>query len=237
MHFIRACFFNLFYYGGMALFCIAFIPFLIAPRSWLAAVLNLFFKHYGPWVERHILGLDYQIRGIENLPKNGPYLVAMKHQSAYETMKLPVLFNDPAVILKRELMWIPIWGWLAARMNMIAINRSKGKSAINVMIGNAQKPIEQKRPIVIFPQGTRVAVGAKKPYKFGIMKLYETYDLPIIPVALNSGLFWPRKSFIKKSGTVIFEILPAIPAGQNSETVFKKMEQDLEQASERLATP
>ncbi len=230
---LRGILFNIVFYGGTLFFCLIYIPALLLPRHLFLYCLELYFN-FVYVTEKYILGLDFRVIGAENLPKDGAYLVASKHQSAYETMKIHLLFKDPAVIYKKELGKIPFWGWMIRKGRMIAIDRSAGKSAIQTIIDNAKPVIEAGRPIIIYPQGTRVAVGVDKPYKYGFMKLYETYDIPIIPVALNSGVYWKRNAWVKKPGIVTFEILPAIPTGQDPKQSFETVKNLLEEHSDRL---
>ena len=189
------------------------------------------------FLERFLLGLHYEVRGKEHLPESGSYIVAMKHQSEYETLKLHVLFDDPAIILKQELLKIPLWGWYLQKSDVIAIDRSSPENAIASIQEGARRVKEQGRPIAIFPQGTRVApgVGADvKPYKIGVARVQEATDLPIIPVAMNAGLFWPRDGFWKSGGSVVFEIFPPIPAGLERSELLQKLENTIEPASQRL---
>ncbi len=234
MNFIRCILFNIVFYGVTAIFCILFIPLFLLPIGLFWAFLNIYFKSVH-LIEKYVLGLDFEIRGKENIPKDGSFLIAAKHQSAYETMKFPILFDKPAIIMKKELQYIPIWGWIAKRAGMIAIDRENRETAIKSIIDGANRVKEEGRPIVIFPQGTRVAVGessTKKRYKGGILKMQQATGLPIIPMAINSGLFWGRNAFIKKPGKVIMEFLPAIDA--ESEDVMKKLEDVLETHSNKL---
>jgi len=236
MLFIRQVLFNFLFYGYMALCCFLLAPLLLLPRKYFMLFLQAYFdSNY--YIEKYILGLDYEVRGAEYLPKQGSFLVAAKHYSTYETFKIHLLFRDPAIILKKELALIPIWGWLAIKAGMIAIDRSTGDSAMKSIIAGAQRLKSEGRPIVIFPQGTRVSVEdtpERKPYKFGILRMQEATGLPIIPMATNSGLFWPRRSFFARPGKVIFEFFPAIEAGQDLKTAQQKMASVIEENSNRL---
>ncbi len=185
-------------------------------------------------MEKYILGLDYQVIGAENIPESGSFIIASKHQSAYETLKLFILFDKPAIIYKKELQWIPLWGLYLIFSKMIPINRGKSRAALNSIITNSKDVVESGRPIAIFPQGTRTKVGEKKPYKSGFMRLYDHYNLPILPVALNTGCFWGKNAFIKKSGVVTFKILPLVPAGQDAKEVLKKLETQIESETDKL---
>ncbi len=238
MIFLRSTLFNLAFYGTTALACVMCLPALLLPKK-QAMFVVYGFVHTVHIFEKYILGLHYEVRGLENLPKTGPYIIASKHQSPYETLKLNILFNDPAIVLKQELLKIPLWGRFLAKIDPIAIDRSQGKKAMEQIMDGAKHIKEQGRPIVIFPQGTRVhpeQTTDEKPYKIGVARIQEATGLPIIPLALNSGLFWPRKSWIKKPGTVVFEFLKPIEPGKlGVYEVMKELETRLETASHALA--
>lgn len=233
---LRSLLFNISFYVFSVLFSILALPFLVFPRPVILFIARIY-AHLVYALERTLIDLRYEVRGMENLPKEGSYLVAAKHQSAYETLKLYRLFDDPSIILKHGLLYIPIWGWFLARLDIIGINRKNRESAMTSIIEGALRMKEQGRPIIIFPQGTRVKThitADKKPYKGGIIKMYNATDLPIIPMALNSGLFWGKNSFIKKPGTVVFEFLPAIEPGLPDKKVMQAIEERLETNSIRL---
>lgn len=230
---IRSILFNILFYPITAVTCLLFIPTLFMPRGAILWVTRLWVNIVA-FLEKHILGLTFEIRGQEFLPKNGSYLVAAKHQSAYETMKLHHLFGDPTIVLKKELLSIPVFGSFLKKIGVIAIDRSSKERAINSIIGGAKKMQDQERAIIIFPQGTRVNVNAstkKKPYKGGIVKMYKNTNMPVIPLALNSGMFWGRNSFIKKPGKVIFEFLAPIEQGLPDKKVMEALEDRLEEKS------
>jgi 1-acyl-sn-glycerol-3-phosphate acyltransferase len=215
---------------GICCIVLAFGPLL--PRKG-ALQLALFWVRSVAWVERHVLGLHYRVIGRENLPAHGAFIVAAKHQSTFETMKLHLILNDPAIVLKKELLRIPIWGPYLRQTGMIPIDRGAGRRAMGDMLTASEKAKAEGRPIVIFPQGTRIPVGAKRSYKSGVVALYQELGLPILPLALNSGLFWP-KSGMKHGGTVTFSFLPAIEPGLETETVLSLLEQRLESETDRL---
>lgn len=184
--------------------------------------------------EKYIMNLNYQVIGREHLPP-APYIVACKHQSAWETMKIYHIFGDTsAIVAKKGLLDIPVWGHYGKIMGLVPIDRSKGKQAMNLMAESAREAIHAGRNVVVFPQGTRVPVGEKRPYKGGAMKLYEELHVPLVPVAINAGLFWPKNSFWKRSGMITVEILPPIPAGLSTEEAFNRMVEQTETASDRL---
>ncbi|MEM7445418.1 MAG: lysophospholipid acyltransferase family protein [Pseudomonadota bacterium] len=232
MQILRSLAFNIFYFG-FTICCLLFLNWLLLTSrpycmAWVRWYLRTIYR-----MERWILGLDYQVVGQENMPPY-PFLVAAKHQSLWETMKLHLIFDDPAVILKRELMKVPIWGWFAKKSKMIAVDRGAGGKAISSMIEGGRETVADGRPIVIFPQGTRVAPDGYKPYKVGIFALYEALNLPVLPMALNSGVFWQRRAFRKRSGTITVELLPPIEPGLDRETFMRRLETELEAASTRL---
>ncbi|MGQ9371510.1 lysophospholipid acyltransferase family protein [Azospirillum sp. ST 5-10] len=231
---LRSLLFNVAFYGWTTLACFGLLWMLLLPRQRMVAVVRWYLRVVA-WLERTILGLDYEVRGLENLPRDGAYIVAAKHQSAWETMKLHLIFGDPAIVLKRELMWIPIWGWYARKARMIAVDRGARGRALNSMIDGARSVKDEGRPIVIFPQGTRTAPGAYRGYRIGVGALYDTLKLPMVPVALNSGLYWPRRSFVKRPGTIVVEILPPITPGLSRAAVMAELERRLEESSDRLA--
>lgn len=237
MTFIRSTIFNfLFYCIWSPLICISMAPCLLLPRGFTVWVAALY--QDGPYyLAKYILGIDYELRGAEHRPESGAYLVASKHQSAYETLILYQLFGDPTIVLKKELLSLPLFGWFLQKLEVIAIDRGNSAQAKNSLQSGAQKMKEKGRPIIIYPQGTRVHVDAtttEKPYKGGISKLYATADLPILPVAINTGLYWPRNSYMKYPGKVIIEFLPLIPTGFPPESILKMLETQIEDASNRL---
>ncbi len=236
MIFLRQILFNIAFYGYTAVYSILLTPFLILPRPWFLNFLNIYFRGVHI-IEKYVLGLDFEVRGVENLPKDYPFLVASKHYSAYETMKLHLLFRDPAIILKKELTYIPLWGWHALKGDMIAIDRSQGQTSREHITKESVRMMKLNRPIVIFVQGTRVGLettSAEKPYKRGILRMYDATHLPIVPLAMNSGVYWGRNSFLKKPGKVVFEFLPFIPPHLPHDEVMSRLEQGIETVSKKL---
>ncbi|MFN3827298.1 MAG: lysophospholipid acyltransferase family protein [Micavibrio sp.] len=233
---LRSTLFNIFFYGLTACACVLCLPALFVPRPLAMHVVHAF-VHSVYFLERVFIGLDYEIRGLENLPKDGCYIVAAKHQSPYETMKLHILFKDPAIILKRELLKIPLWGKFLAKSDPIAIDRSSKESAQQIIDG-AKRMEQQGRPIIIFPQGTRVytwQTAEDKPYKSGVARMQENTGLTIVPLAMNTGVFWPRHSWLKWKGKVVFEFLPPILPGRTLNEVTQTIQQQLEERSHALA--
>ena len=233
---IRSTLFNVAFIAATAILCIAYIPLLLLPRSWFLNAVR-FWIHVTTFLEYTILGLKYEVRGREHLPAEGPFLIAAKHQSQYETFKLQILFKDPAIILKKELLSIPLWGAYLKKSGIIAIDRSTPEKALKSIEDGAVLMKNQGRPVIIFPQGTRVRPDENtghKPYKAGIARVQEATELPVIPMALNSGLFWPRGGWLKSPGTVIFEFLEPIAPGQDRKAMMRGLEEKVESASNAL---
>jgi len=229
---LRSLAFNIFYFG-FTICCLIFLMWLLLLPRRLVIPMVCWYLRVIYRMERLLLGLDYRVVGTENMPPY-PFLIAAKHQSLWETMKLHLIFKDPAVILKRELMQVPVWGWFAKKTKMIPVDRGAGGKAIHSMIDGAKETVADGRPIVIFPQGTRVGPDSYKPYKVGIYALYEALDLPVLPMALNSGVFWRRRAFTKSPGTITVELLPAIQPGLDRATFLHQLEESMESASRRL---
>lgn len=230
---LRSVLFNAAFYGWTAFLCVAlaWAPFLLR-RPGVLAVARWYLGTVEA-LERSLAGIRWELRGAENMPE-GPCIVAAKHQSAWETMKLHALFGDPAIVHKRELLAIPVWGTFLGKLDMIAVDRGAKGRAVQSLVEGARRIAGQRRPIVIFPQGTRTPPGARLPYKQGTAVLYEELGLPIVPVALNSGVFWPRRSFLKRAGTVVVEILPPIAPGLPKAEALAEAERRIEAATDRL---
>ncbi|ADZ68572.1 lysophospholipid acyltransferase family protein [Polymorphum gilvum] len=233
MLFLRSLLFNVLFYGVTLVMMIVGAPVVfLLPRRWgwpyvpLWANVNLFLL-------RWIVGLKVEVRGRENIPEGG-FIVAAKHQSAWETFALIPHFRDPTYILKRELRWIPLFGWYTAKMKQIPINRGKKSAALAAMMVAAKEAIDEGRQILIFPEGTRRPAGAPPSYKYGVAHLYRDLDCPVLPVALNAGVYWPRRSFVCHPGTVILEFLPPIDPGLPMDAFFDRLVDTIETASDRL---
>jgi len=228
----RSLLFNILFFVTTTLFVVIGSPLLFLPRSWAMAALRVH-SRFELFLLRLIVGTKIEVRGREKI-LDGPCLVACKHQSAWETFALIPLFRDPAFLVKRELFWIPFHGWFSHKFGMIPVDRDKGPSALRRMLREARRRIDDGREIIIFPEGTRRAPGAPPDYKTGIVLLYDALGVPCLPVALNSGLFWPRRSVIRRPGTIIVEILDPIPPGLSKAEFLRRLETAIEGASNRL---
>jgi 1-acyl-sn-glycerol-3-phosphate acyltransferase len=229
---VRSIAFNVLFYLNTVLHLLIGLPTFFMPyraiiavaRSWGRTNLALL---------RLVAGIDCEVRGRDNIPQ-GAAIVAVKHQSAWETFSLLPLFGNPVFILKRELQWIPIFGWLTIKGRMIPVDRGGGSQALIAMAERARIELAEGRQLLIFPEGTRRPAGAEPRYKFGVAHLYATEGVPCVPVALNSGLFWPRRSIRMRPGTVVLEFLDPIPPGLAKDVFFKRLQHDIETATARL---
>ncbi|MGK9165526.1 1-acyl-sn-glycerol-3-phosphate acyltransferase [Inquilinus limosus] len=229
---LRSALFNLLFFGWTTLCCFALLPSMLLPHRTMMAWIFVWLRSVH-WLEKTILGIDYRVVGRENLP-DGACIVAAKHQSAWETLKLHLLLPDPAIVLKSELLKVPVWGKYLLKTGMIPVDRGAGSRAIRDMIEHAKVRAAEGRPIAIFPQGTRTAPGTWRPYRIGVGALYEGLGVPVVPMALNSGVFWRRRAFRKRPGTITVEFLPPIPPGLSRDEMMVRLEEELETASERL---
>lgn len=230
---IRSLLFNIIFTFWTLVPAILFIWVILLPQEKLIRILY-YWQRSVTWIEKHVAGIDYRIIGAEHVPE-GSCIIAAKHQSAWETCKLISLFKNPSIVLKKELTYIPIWGWYAKYSGLIPIDRKGGMKALGVMKRAARTAMEQGRKIVIFPQGTRIKPGVKKPYKVGVAALYQELDLPVVPMAVNSGLYWPKGTFLKTPGTITIEFLPPIEPNLSRSAMMRRLEDELEAASDRLA--
>jgi 1-acyl-sn-glycerol-3-phosphate acyltransferase len=228
----RSLLFNVLFYVTTTLFVVLGSPLLFGPRSWAMAALATHGR-FELWLLKLIVGTTLEVRGKEKLPK-GACLVACKHQSAWETFALIPLFRDPALLMKRELFWIPFHGWFSHKFEMIPVDRDKGPAALRRMLREAKSRIADGREIVIFPEGTRRAPGAPPDYKTGVILLYAALGVPCVPVALNSGVFWPRRSLTRRPGTIVVEFLDPIPPGLPKGEFLARLISSIETASTRL---
>jgi 1-acyl-sn-glycerol-3-phosphate acyltransferase len=230
--FVRSLLFNVVFYVNISVRMIAALPTIMMPYSALHGVL----RHYASstlWFLRVICGIGVEWRGREKLPR-GAYLVACKHQSTWETLALFLLLPDPTYVLKRELMRLPLFGWLATKAQMIPIDRGSHAKALTGMLAAARQEAARGRQIVIFPEGTRRQPGANPQYLPGAAFLYTDLGLPCVPIALNSGLFWPRQSWLRRPGTIVAEVLDPIPAGLDKREFLRRMQSAIEGATARL---
>lgn len=229
---VRSIVFNVLFYANTIFWLIVALPTFFMPY-WAIVEIAKAWGRVNLVLLRWVAGIDIDVRGVEKIPKGG-LLVAAKHQSAWETFVLVTLFDQPLYIVKRELMWIPIFGWLMAKGRMVPVDRSAGSQALVEMAERARIEIGRGRQLIIFPEGTRRPAGAEPRYKHGVAHLYVAEGVPCVPIALNSGLFWPRRSILRYPGTVLVEVLDPIPPGLDKEVFFKRLQDDIETATARL---
>jgi 1-acyl-sn-glycerol-3-phosphate acyltransferase len=215
MAFLRSLLFASVFYP-MTVLCV-FASIVASPfgRRALRAVPH-FWARVHRWCARHILGIRTRVEGPS---PQGAVLIAAKHQSMYETMELVLLLHEPALVMKRELSDIPLWGWVARRYGIIPVDRDGGAAALRRMMRAAEAAIKEDRPIVLFAEGTRVAPGEQPPLQSGFAGLYRALKLPVVPLALDSGRLWPRRAFVKRPGTVTFRFGAPIPPGLGREEI------------------
>ena len=182
---------------------------------------------------RKMDGLDWQVIGSENIPE-GPFIIASKHQSAWDTIFFTAYFKDASMVLKKILIYIPAYGWLAMKAKMIWLDRKGRATAIRHLINQARSCAKDKRPIVIFPEGTRIKVGLRGEYKAGAFALYKYLGIPCVPVALNSGLFWETKGYKKQKGKVTVKFLKIIEPGYDKKEFFSILENSIETETQKL---
>ena len=229
---LRSLLFNVAFYANTILLLIALIPLLVFPRKTFLRGVQLWGRT-SIWLLRVLAGTRLEFRGLEKIPPGG-LLVASKHQSIAETFSLLTIFDDPTFVLKRELRWIPFFGWYTMKAAQVPVDRKAGGAALADMNERARKEAARGRQVVIFPEGTRRAPGAPPAYKFGVAHLYGNLGVPCLPVALNSGLYWPRRRFIRRPGTIRIEILDPIAPGLPREAFFEILKETIETASGRL---
>ena len=230
---LRSILFNTAFYSNMIIRMIILFPYyflsprkkaLSVPKGWATS------SH---WLMEKIVGTTFTIEGLENIPKGG-YILAPKHQSFWDTFALLPWLDDPVYILKRELMWIPVFGWYVAKQKMIPVDRgAKGKVMAEVL-ERTKSEMRNGRQLIIYPEGTRRPPGAPPSYKFGIARLYRDLDVPVVPVAMHPGLFWPRRKFLRFPGHFVVRILPPIAPGLDADVFHEKLMHDLEAASDQL---
>ena len=229
---VRALLFNLCFFGLTVLVCLAYLPLMLLPWRVLSGAVRLWAVMV-MWLLRVIVGIRHQVRGAEKLPER-PAIIAAKHQSAWETVAFNALLRHPAIVFKSELLLIPAWGWLAWRTGQIRVDRRAGAKALKRMAAAARIAIADRRSIVIFPQGTRTPPGQAGAYLPGVAALYQALEVPVVPVALNSGLFWGRRAFLKRPGVITIEYLDPIPPGLDRKAFLRQLEHRIETATRRL---
>lgn len=229
---LRALLFNLVFFGSGTLFLSLALPAMLMPRRITIRVGEIWFS-FVLTALRLICGISHEIRGRENIPDTR-CIIAAKHQSAWDTLAFLTFLDDAAYVIKQELTRIPVYGWLLIKAAMVPVDRDAGAKALRNMVQTARSRLADGRNIVIFPEGTRTAPGERRAYLPGVAALYSQLAVPVVPVALNSGLFWPRRGFLKRPGHIVVEILPPIPPGLPRRDFMLRLESAIEEASAQL---
>ena len=230
--FLRSLLFNVLFYAVLVFWAIVALPtFLMPPRAMLT--IAGWWANSTLFLMRVICNIKVEFRGVEKIPK-GPLVIASKHQSFWETFTLLRFFDRPIFILKRQLIYIPVFGQFLTKTGMIAIDRSAGVKALLDMTRRARDAVRSGCQLLIFPEGTRRAPGAPPDYKTGFAQIYSACGVQCLPVALNSGLFWPRRTFMRYPGTLVVEFLDPLPPGLPKDEYITRVRNAIEEATGRI---
>lgn len=231
---LRSLLFAVWVYLVLAGVGLLFLPTLLCPPRIVLIPAHLWARLIA-WGLRVIVGVRIETRGLEHRPA-GAALIASKHQGMLDIVVPYQMVGQPCFVLKQELMRLPLFGWYCNRLGMIPVDRSAGSAALRSLVGASRQRIAEGRQIIIFPEGTRKAIGAPPDYKPGIAALYREMALPVTPMATNSGECWPAKGFIRYPGVVVFEFLPPIPPGLKRASFMTALENSIETASAALVS-
>ena len=221
---LRSLLFNFFLYTGIIVVFLIAIPALFLPTK-ITLLFGKFLGHYVVFITRMFLNTIVEFKGLENIPKNEKYFVASAHQSMFETFALQSVLDYPVFILKKELLKIPLFGQYLKKIKSIEIIRdTTTKENLNFFDKVAKIVKDENRPLLIFPQGTRVQIKDRLPFKKGVGRIYETLNISCVPVALNSGKVWPKTGIIKYPGKITVSFLKPIKPGLNKEEFIKNLE-------------
>ena len=233
MNTLRSIVFVVWLYAGMAVIGIGALPTMLLPRRFALGAIALYAQYIRVGL-RIICGIRVELRGRENIP-DGPLLVAGKHQSMLDVFIPFILFRDPAVIMKRELLWYPALGWYALKTRMVAIDRAGTSKTLKMMLKQGEACAKAGRQLLIYPEGTRTKPGDAPDYKSaGLTALYNRMNVPVLPLATNSGLCWKARGLTRRPGLVGYQVLPPLAAGLDRKTMFARLQDELEAASNTL---
>ena len=225
MIFLRSLFFNIFLFGGIAVACIIAFPLLFLKDKHMICAGKILSRYVG-FLLKIFIDVKIHFKGTENLNKFEKYFVASAHQSMFETFALQTVISGPVFILKKGLMKIPFFGWCLKKIGAVAIVRDTAtKENLNFFDKILDQINKSKRPLLIFPQGTRVPYKERPDFKKGVARIYESLKLPCVPVALNTGKVWPKNSFNKYPGKITISFLSPIEPGLNKEEFLKRLQQ------------
>jgi len=230
--FLRSLVFNVLFYAVLVCLAIVALPTFLMPPRGLLTVAGWWAKA-SLFLMRVVCHINVEFRGVEKIP-TGPLLVVAKHQSFWETFALMPFFDRPIFILKRQLMHIPVFGQFLIKTGMISIDRSAGVKALLDMTRRARAAVRGGCQLIIFPEGTRRAAGAPPDYKTGFAQIYSACGVQCLPIALNSGLFWPRRTFMRYPGTLVVEFLDPLPPGLPKGEYITRVRDEIEGATARI---
>jgi 1-acyl-sn-glycerol-3-phosphate acyltransferase len=230
--FLRSLVYNVLFYLLLVFWIVVAMPTYLMPPSAFMGVAKAWARS-SIWMMRLICNTKVEYRGLDKIPK-GPLIVASKHQSMWETFALLQFFDRPLFIYKRELAWIPFFGWYLVKSRMIGVDRGGGMRSLMEMARRAPKEIRGGRQLIIFPEGTRRPVDAPPAYMTGVGQIYVNSGVACLPVALNSGLFWPRRNFMRYPGTLVVEFLDPLPPGLSRKEFTARISSSIEDATNRL---
>lgn len=231
---LSSAIYNVLFYANTIVLMIVSLPVLFMRRQATLKLARLW-SRLSVWMLRVICGTELEFRGLQNIPAK-PVVIAAKHQSFLETLALTIPIEDFSYVLKRELMRIPLFGWLLRSAEQVGIDRKSGRAALLQILDVARRLLSEGRCMFIFPEGTRRPVGAPPDYKGGVGFIYDKANAPVLPVALNTGLFWPRRSFLRMPGPCVIEFLPVIEPGLDRATFMRVLEEQIETSTNALIT-
>ena len=235
MLFIRSALFNLAFYVNTIGRLIIMLPLFFFGNKETVLTQAKAWGSSSIWLQEVIVGTKVEIEGLENLPKDTGFIVAAQHQSFWDTFAFLGCIDSPVFIFKQELLQIPLFGWCLTKLEMISVDRgAKGKAMASVLEGAKREISENGRQLFIFPEGTRRPVGTPLDYKYGAVRIYNGIDVPIVPIALASGLFWPRHSFLRRPGHFKAKILPPIEPGLSIRDAMEKLINVTQKASDDI---
>lgn len=229
---LRSAVFDLLFYLSCLVIGVAVLPGLVLP-PWFMQGVGHWWSRYSIWLLKACVGTSWEVRGADRIPA-GPVIFASKHQSAWDTLFFPAYLGSPAMIAKKELRLIPLYGWYAWRAGTVWVDRARGPAALRSLVRGGRAALADGRPVVVFPEGTRTRPGEKVPYQPGIAALYAGAGAQVVPVALNSGLYWPRRGLVKRPGTIIVEFLEPVRPGLNRQAFMEALHDRIETATASL---
>jgi len=229
---LRSGMFKAVFYVWTAIFCLLYLPLFWMPRNGLIAFQGIW-SHGVRVILRAIMNIRLEVRGAENIPRGGA-LIAMKHQSSFDTFVMHTVVSHPAFVMKKELLKIPLYGQFCVNTGMIPVDRDGGLKALKSLMKQSSEAINDGRQLIIFPEGSRTIPGDHVEYQSGIFGIYKYTKQPVIPVALNSGVYWPKKGHLQAGGVIVFDFLEPIKAGKGKKEFMELLENKIEGSSNQL---